>query len=168
MRCPKCRHADTKVYDSRTSSEGMAIRRRRECRRCSFRFSTVEEIAILDLTVVKRDGRREPYSREKVLAGIRKSFERRSITTEELLRLVAVVERDIQMLRKSEVRSTEIGEIILQRLRKVDEVAYVRFASVYQSFENLEGFWQVLRSLKASNKTKSNKKLKVKSRRIRH
>jgi transcriptional repressor NrdR len=147
MHCPKCKNGDTKVTDSRTSSEGMLIRRRRECTRCGFRFSTIEEVAILDLTIVKRDGRREPYNREKVVVGLQKAFEKRPITSDELRRLVARVERDIQLLRKPEVRTIEVGEIILKQLRKLDEVAYVRFASVHQSFSDLEGFRQVLRQL---------------------
>lgn len=147
MHCPKCKNDDTKVTDSRTSSEGMLIRRRRECTRCGFRFSTIEEVAILDLTIIKRDGRREPYSREKVIVGLQKAFEKRPITSDELRRLVTRVERDIQLLRKPEVRSAEVGEIILRQLRKQDEVAYVRFASVHQSFSDLEGFREVLRQL---------------------
>lgn len=147
MHCPKCKNGDTKVTDSRTSSEGMLIRRRRECTRCGFRFSTIEEVAILDLTIIKRDGRREPYNREKVIVGLQKAFEKRPITSDELRRLVARIERDIQLLRKPEVRSVELGEIILRQLRKLDEVAYVRFASVHQSFSDLEGFREVLRQL---------------------
>lgn len=130
----------------------MIIRRRRACRRCRFRFSTIEEIAILDLTVIKRDGRREPYSRDKILAGLRKAFEKRPITTEEIRRLVAVIERDIQMLRKPEVRSAEIGEIILRQLRNADEVAYVRFASVYESFDDLRSFRNALHTLERNRK----------------
>lgn len=144
--------------DSRTSSEGMVIRRRRECIRCGFRFSTVEEIAILDLTIIKRDGRREPYNREKIMAGLRKAFEKRPITSEELRRLIAVIERDIQLLRKPEVRSVEIGEILLRHLRKTDEVAYVRFASVYQSFSDLQGFRRALQQLESPSKSGKKKR----------
>ena len=153
MNCPKC-HRDTKVTDSRTSSEGMVIRRRRECLRCAFRFSTVEEVAILDLTILKRDGRREPYSREKLLAGLRKAFEKRPIASDELRSLVAVIERDVQMLRKPEVRSAEIGEVILRHLRKTDEVAYVRFASVYESFDGLRSFRDALDALERQRRGK--------------
>ena len=113
----------------------------------------MEEIAILDLTIIKRDGRREPYSRDKVLAGLRKAFEKRPITTEEIRRLVAVIERDIQMLRKPEVRSAEIGEIILRHLRNADEVAYVRFASVYESFDGLRSFRNALRALERNRRS---------------
>lgn len=158
MHCPKCKTGDTKVTDSRTSSEGMLIRRRRECTRCGFRFSTIEEVAILDLTIIKRDGRREPYSREKVIVGLQKAFEKRPITSDELRRLVTRVERDIQLLRKPEVRSAEVGEIILRQLRKQDEVAYVRFASVHQSFSDLEGFREVLRQLSVKRNAKKRKR----------
>src|SRR3990167_4822616 len=115
MYCPKCHARDTKVTDSRVAADGLSIRRRRACvrPRCGFRFSTVEEVAILDLTVIKRDGRREPYSREKLLNGLRKAFERRPVTTEELRQLVAAIERDIQLLRRPEVRSSMIGELVL-------------------------------------------------------
>ncbi|MBI4142660.1 transcriptional repressor NrdR [Candidatus Uhrbacteria bacterium] len=157
MMCPKC-HRDTKVTDSRTSSEGMIIRRRRECVRCGFRFSTIEEVAILDLTVLKRNGRREPYSRDKVLAGLQKAIEKRPITSDELRRLVAVIERDIQLTRKPEVRSTEIGEIILRHLKKLDEVAYVRFASVYQSFSDLRGFQEALHTLTGARRSRRSPK----------
>lgn len=144
----------------------MLIRRRRECTRCGFRFSTVEEIAILDLTIIKRDGRREPYTREKVAAGLRKAFEKRPITSDEFRRLVAVIERDIQLLRKPEVCSAEVGEIILRRLRKQDEVAYVRFASVHQSFTNLEGFREALRVFSEHRKpTKLSRKVRQGKRR---
>ncbi|MBI4449535.1 transcriptional repressor NrdR [Candidatus Uhrbacteria bacterium] len=158
MHCPKCKNGDTKVTDSRTSSEGMLIRRRRECVRCGFRFSTIEEIAILDLTIIKRDGRREPYNREKIVAGLQKAFEKRPITSDELRRLIAVIERDIQLFRKPEVRSAAVGEVILRHLRKLDEVAYVRFASVHQSFSNLEGFREVLRVLAPRAQKKKRKR----------
>lgn len=161
MHCPKCKNKDTKVTDSRTSSEGMLIRRRRECTRCGFRFSTVEEIAILDLTILKRDGRREPYSREKVAVGLRKAFEKRPVTSDEFRRLVAVIERDIQLLRKPEVRSAEVGEIILRHLRKLDEVAYVRFASVHQSFEGLRSFREALDTLERNRKNGKSRKAKT-------
>ncbi|MDO8463167.1 MAG: transcriptional regulator NrdR [bacterium] len=156
MYCPKCRSKETRVLDSRVSPDGVAIRRRRECVRkpCSFRFSTLEEIAILDLGILKRDGRRESYSREKLLGGLRKAFERRPITAEELRKLVAAIERDLQLLRKAEVRSTVIGDLILKHLRKVDEVAYVRFASVYESFDGLASFRKVLETLTNTRKKK--------------
>ncbi|MDO8425070.1 MAG: transcriptional regulator NrdR [bacterium] len=159
MHCPRCRSSDTKVLDSRVTADGLTIRRRRECsrKRCEFRFSTLEEIAILDLSIIKRDGRREPYSREKLLAGLRKAFERRPITMEELRQIVAAIERDVQLLRKPEVRSTIIGDLILKHLRKLDEVAYVRFASVYESFKDLASFRKVLDALEGKRKRANGK-----------
>lgn len=145
MRCPACHNIDTKVTDSRLVNEGMAIRRRRECPKCEFRFSTYEEVEILNLTVVKRDGRHEPYSREKLENGLRKAFEKRPITHEAFRRLVTMIERDIQLRGRNEVTSRQVGEIIMKRLKKVDPVAYIRFASVYRSFTDAENFWEELR-----------------------
>jgi transcriptional repressor NrdR len=160
MFCPRCRHKDTKVVDSRMSAGGVAIRRRREClrKRCVFRFSTIEEVAILDMTVIKRDGRREPYSREKLMGGLKKAFERRPITTEELQKLVSAIERDLQILRKPEIRSTQIGEIVLRHMRRIDEVAYVRFVSVYESFDDLQSFRELLSGLEGKKRTATKRK----------
>lgn len=156
MKCPACDYGDTKVVDSRLAGDEVAVRRRRECLKCDFRFSTYEEVEILDLTVIKRDGGREPYSREKIVIGLKRSFEKRPITSEDLRRLVHIVERDIQVLRRSEVPSRTIGEIVMKRLKQVDEVAYIRFASVYQGFTNAEGFHQAIEQLlKRSPKSKS-------------
>lgn len=154
MWCPRCRSRDTRVVDSRVTADGLSIRRRRECgkKRCSFRFSTLEEIAILDLTVIKRDGRRELYNRAKILAGLERAFERRPITSDELRQLLASVERDIQLLRKPEVRSTVIGDLVLKHLRRMDEVAYVRFASVYESFSDLRSFRDALDALEGKDR----------------
>lgn len=147
MKCPACDYSDTKVVDSRLAGDEVAVRRRRECLQCDFRFSTYEEVEILDLTVIKRDGKREPYSREKIVIGLKRSFEKRPITSEDLRRLVHIVERDIQVLRRSEVPSRTIGEILMRRLKQIDEVAYIRFASVYQGFSSAEGFHQAIEQL---------------------
>lgn len=144
MRCPACHNIDTKVTDSRLVNEGVAIRRRRECVKCAFRFSTYEEVEILNLTVVKRDGRREPYSREKVEVGLRKAFEKRPITHEGFKRLLNIIERDIQLRGRNEITSHQIGEIVMKRLKRIDPVAYIRFASVYRSFTDAESFWDEL------------------------
>lgn len=148
MRCPACYHIDTKVVDSRVASDGIAIRRRRECLKCSFRFSTHEEVEILDLMVVKRDGRRESYMREKLESGLKRSFEKRSITDDDFKKLINNIERDIQVKSKNEIKSSQIGEIIMKRLKKVDQVAYIRFASVYQSFKDAADFAAELSKLK--------------------
>jgi transcriptional repressor NrdR len=125
----------------------MSIRRRRECLKCRFRFSTVEEVEILDLTVVKRDGRREAYMREKLEAGLRKSLQKRPITAEKFKDLVTLIERDLQKRRKNEVTSQMIGEIVMNRLQAVDKIAYIRFASVYRAFEDVKTFQEALESL---------------------
>ncbi|MBI3114897.1 MAG: transcriptional repressor NrdR [Candidatus Kerfeldbacteria bacterium] len=140
MKCPACHYADSKVTDSRLVNQGYAIRRRRECEHCSFRFSTYEEVEILNLTVVKRDGSREPYSREKLEAGLKRAFEKLPFTGEQFRRLVSGIERDIQLKGKTEITSRAIGEIIMRWLKRTDEVAYIRFASVYRSFKDVDSF----------------------------
>ncbi len=166
MKCPACGYLDTKVIDSRMSSSGVAIRRRRECLKCDFRFSTFEEVQILDLTVIKRDGTREPYDREKLANGLQKSFEKRPITRDDFLRLVQIIERDIQMGRKPEISTKAIGDIVMKRLRQVDEVAYIRFASVYQGFKDAETFHRLIEQLfEAPNKRAKKKKAATKKRR---
>lgn len=136
MKCPACHYKDTKVLDSRVINEGLAIRRRRECLKCDFRFSTKEETEILDMVVVKRDGKREAYSRDKLERGLRKSLEKRPITQDEFHRLVNKIERDIQVKKKGEIKSSDVGEIVMKHLKKQDQIAYIRFASVYRSFED--------------------------------
>ncbi len=141
MKCPNCQFEDTKVLDSRPVDDGGAIRRRRQCEKCEFRFSTYEQIEILDLTVVKRDGSRQVYSREKLERGLRRAFEKRPHTDETLRKLVSAIEQEIQ--KKStggEIKSSEIGEIVMKKIKRIDKVAYIRFASVYRCFEDVEEF----------------------------
>jgi transcriptional repressor NrdR len=140
MRCPNCSNEDTKVLDSRPVNEGLAIRRRRECSSCEFRFSTHEEMEILDLSVQKRDGRCQPYMKEKIEAGIRKAFEKRPLTRDGFQEIMSSVERDIQKLGKDQVPSKEIGNIVMKHVKKKDQVAYIRFASVYRQFADVEEF----------------------------
>lgn len=140
MKCPACHFADTKVTDTRLVNQGYAIRRRRECDQCAFRFSTYEEVEILNLTVIKRNGRHEPYSRDKLEVGIRKALEKRPITQEAFRRLISGIERDIQLKGKTEITSQAIGEIIMRWLKRTDQVAYIRFASVYRSFKDVDSF----------------------------
>lgn len=140
MRCPNCSHEDTKVLDSRPVNEGLAIRRRRECASCSFRFSTHEEMEILDLSVIKRDGRAQPYMKEKIEAGIRKAFEKRPLSREDYQGMMSGIEQDIQKLGKGEVTSKEIGTIVMRHVKRKDQVAYIRFASVYRQFADVEEF----------------------------
>ena len=154
MICPICYFEDTKVIDSRVASDGLSIRRRRECEKCGFRFSTFEEMEILDLTVVKRDGQKEVYSRDKLVNGLKKAMEKRPINDDDFKKLVHNIERDIQQLKKSEVSSAEIGEIVMQHLREADVVAYIRFASVYESFENAKDFKETLNKILEDKKKK--------------
>ena len=135
MKCPICDYSETKVIDSRVVSDGLSIRRRRECLKCGFRFSTYEEMEILDLIVVKRDGHKELYSRDKLISGLRKATEKRPVNDDQFKRLVNLIERDIQAKRQSEIESRDIGRIVMRQLKKVDKVAYIRFASVYSDFE---------------------------------
>lgn len=155
MKCPVCHFEDTKVIDSRMSGDGFLIRRRRECLKCEFRFSTHEEMEILDLVIVKRDGRRENYNRDKVAAGLKKALEKRDVDEEKFKKLIYCIERDLQVINKNEIDSKDIGEIVMKNLKKLDKVAYIRYASVYQSFECLEEFSEELDKLLKNKKTKN-------------
>ncbi len=152
MKCPICYYKDTKVVDSRVASDGFSIRRRRECLKCGFRFSTYEELEILELTIIKRDGRKEAYQREKLERGLKKALEKRPITKDNFKKLVNLIERDLQKLRKSEITSNQIGLFIMKHLKKMDKVAYIRFASVYQSFKDVEEFSEELSKLVSKRK----------------
>lgn len=156
MKCPVCYYQDTKVIDSRVASDGLSIRRRRECLKCGFRFSTYEEVEILDLSIVKRDGRKEAYSREKLIKGLRKALEKRPITDDNFKKLVNSIERDLQAMRKSEITSSQVGQVLMKRLKRVDQVAYIRFASVYESFKDAQTFQRELNKL-LRNKNKNKK-----------
>ncbi|MBI4022897.1 transcriptional repressor NrdR [Candidatus Berkelbacteria bacterium] len=138
MVCPHCNKGETRVIDSREDEQ--AIRRRRECMACQFRFTTFERIEVLNLMVVKRDGRREPFSKEKLLAGIHQAGEKRSAVAEHAEQLVDAIERDLYATCKDEVSSEQIGQQVLGHLKQLDPIAYLRFASVYRSFEDLEAF----------------------------
>jgi len=151
MKCPICYHDDTKVNDSRAAGDGLSIRRRRECLKCGWRFSTYEELEILDLVVLKRDDRRESYSRDKLASGIRKSAEKR-ISDEDFKKLIHAIERDIQALKKDELKASEIGKLVMKNLKKVDHIAYIRYASVYESFKTVDDFKRELNKLLKTNK----------------
>ncbi|MEA3449756.1 MAG: transcriptional regulator NrdR [Patescibacteria group bacterium] len=154
MKCPICLYQDTKVVDSRVAVDGYSIRRRRECLKCNFRFSTYEEMEILDLTIIKRDGRKEMYNREKLVKGLKRSLEKRPVDEEKFKKLLNSIERDLQSLRKNEIDSLKIGKIIMKNLKKVDKIAFIRFASVYQQFEDVEAFQKELSKLLKSKKIK--------------
>ncbi|OGY86850.1 MAG: transcriptional regulator NrdR [Candidatus Kerfeldbacteria bacterium RIFOXYA2_FULL_38_24] len=160
MRCPSCQHEDTRVIDSRVMDEGTSIRRRRECPKCGFRFSTAEEIEILALTVTKVNGRQEAYDKDKLLRSIKLPLQKRPVTPAKLKRALHSIEQEIQTKVKKDVISTEqIGQIVMQHLKKLDKVAYIRFASVYRSFDDIDAFADELRKL-AKNRKKSRKNKK--------
>jgi len=142
MNCPVCNYHDTRVLDSRVAADGLSIRRRRGCLKCKYRFSTYEQVELLDLTIIKRDGRREPYDRQKLEEGVRSSLIKRSYTKEDFSKLVNVIERDIQKMKKDELQSAMVGEIVMRHLERFDKVAYIRFASVYRQFEDVRRFQQ--------------------------
>jgi transcriptional repressor NrdR len=147
MICPYCGNTDTKVVDSRETKEGRAIRRRRECERCSARFSTYEEAEIVAISVMKKDGRKEDYDRKKIEAGLRRALEKRPGSEEKADRILDEIEYDLHAKHVSEVTSKEIGRIALEKLKETDEVAYIRFASVYQSFGSAERFKKAIENL---------------------
>lgn len=149
MRCPKCGCQDDKVIDSRASREGATIRRRRECLNCEHRYTTYEEIERAGLLVIKRDGRREEFSKEKLLVGIRKACQKRSISPKQLDDAVEKIAEDINNHFDREVPSMEIGERVMTALQELDEVAYVRFASVYRRFAEATEFVQEVQKLEA-------------------
>jgi len=154
MYCPVCQSKETKVVDSRLSQGGMTVRRRRECIKCSYRFSTLEETELLDIVVVKSDGRREAYSRNKLEGGILRSLTKRPYTQEKFDRMIHAIERDIQKKKKREITSKEVGEIIMKHLRKFDKIAYIRFASIYRAFEDVTKFQKEISSLESKRKKK--------------
>ncbi|MEW5739642.1 MAG: transcriptional regulator NrdR [Myxococcota bacterium] len=147
MRCPFCQAADTRVLDSRDSAEGTIIRRRRECETCKRRFTTYERVEELNPLVVKKDGRREQFDRDKLLAGLKKACEKRPVSVEQVEALVTEIERRLQELGEKEIPSSTVGELVMERLPALDEVAYVRFASVYRSFRDIAEFMDELKEL---------------------
>ena len=146
MHCPYCEHPDVRVVDSRDAAEG--IRRRRECHRCGQRFTTMEQVQAAALLVAKHDGRREPFSREKVHAGVQLACAKRPLSVEDVDGLVVAVEREVERLGRSEVPSALIGELVMEQLRALDRVAYVRFASIYRDFQDIENFATEVESLR--------------------
>lgn len=137
MRCPFCRESDSRVVDSRTSEDGAAIRRRRQCRHCGRRFTTMEATS---LSVIKRSGVTEEFSRQKIMSGVRKACQGRPVGDDDLAKLAQKVEEDIRSKGIAEIDADEVGLSILEPLRELDQVAYLRFASVYQGFDSLEDF----------------------------
>jgi transcriptional repressor NrdR len=144
MRCPYCKNVEDKVIDSRMSGEGLSIRRRRECLKCGKRFTTYEYVEKASLMVVKRDGTRKRFDREKIKTGIMKACEKRPVSMDDIERIVEEIEREIQKKTDTEVKSTVIGNMVMERLHDLDEVAYVRFASVYRRFKDVSHFMKEL------------------------
>ena len=161
MRCPHCGYKEDKVVDSRATQEESAIRRRRECLKCGKRFTTYEYIEDISLMVIKKDGRREPFDRKKILSGIMKACEKRPISLEKMEEIASWVERAIQKKSDREVSSSRIGELIMEKLKALDDVAYVRFASVYRQFQDVGQFMKELKDIldkeKVIHKKRKNK-----------
>ncbi|OGL42625.1 MAG: transcriptional regulator NrdR [Candidatus Schekmanbacteria bacterium GWA2_38_11] len=147
MKCPFCGHVKDKVVDSRLGKEGKSIRRRRECLKCNARFTTYEKVEELLPMVIKKDGRREPFDRQKILAGIKKACEKRPISVTVLEKMVDDIEHIIQESPEKEIPSSRIGELVVHRLHELDQVAYVRFASVYRQFKDINEFMKELTGL---------------------
>ena len=147
MKCPYCGHIDDKVVDSRSSDGDRSVRRRRECLKCKRRFTTYESVEEVPLMVVKKDGTRESFDRNKIISGVLKACEKRPVSMERVEALVDKVQRDIQKNFDKEVKAQDVGELVMENLAKVDEVAYVRFASVYRQFKDTHQFMRELKGL---------------------
>ncbi|MCK9176291.1 MAG: transcriptional regulator NrdR [Clostridiales bacterium] len=147
MKCPNCESNDDRVVDSRPSDDGSSIRRRRECLTCGTRFTTYEKIEDMPLMVIKKDGSRQAFDRQKLLIGIMKSCEKRPVTTRQVEDLIDEVERAAGNALKREISSSDIGELVLKELRGIDEVAYIRFASVYRAFRDIRSFIEEISNL---------------------
>ena len=149
MKCPYCGHPESKVIDSRPADENASIRRRRECLSCAKRFTTYETVESLPMVVVKKDGSRQSFDRQKVLRGMIRACEKRPVALAELERIADEIEQELQNSMEREIRTEDVGEKVMDRLRKVDQVAYVRFASVYRQFKDLDTFMAELNKLLA-------------------
>ncbi|MEK6856476.1 MAG: transcriptional regulator NrdR [Nanoarchaeota archaeon] len=148
MKCPYCGHNETKVVDKRETGEFDITRRRRECLKCEKRFTTYERIERVDLNVIKKDGRKEPFDKEKIRRGILRACEKRPVTLEQIDKVVDGIESDLRKLKSIEIKTEKIGEKIIQALKKLDKVAYIRFASVYRSFDDVKDFEKEIKEIK--------------------
>lgn len=144
MRCPICSYEESKVVDSRSAEDGNAIRRRRECLKCKYRFTTYERLGEHPIIVIKSDGSSEAFDRQKLMRGLLIACAKRSITPEQLDLLITDIENELRSSPKGEIRSKDLGDLVLSRLAKLDDVAYIRFASVYKDFKNIEEFSRAL------------------------
>jgi transcriptional repressor NrdR len=149
MRCPSCGSLDTQVKDSRPTEDSNAIRRRRVCLACNFRFTTFERVQLRELTVIKRNGRRVPFDRDKLLRSVQIALRKRNVEPERVERMVSKIVRELESQGESEISSETIGEMVMEHLRELDDVAYVRFASVYKNFREPKDFEAVLDELSA-------------------
>ncbi len=152
MRCPSCASLDTQVKDSRPTEDSAVIRRRRVCLTCNFRFTTFERVQLRELTVIKRNGRRVPFDRDKLLRSVQIALRKRPVDAERIEQMVSKVVRELESLGENEVTSETIGEAVMEQLRDVDDVAYVRFASVYKNFREAKDFEQALAELSDDGK----------------
>lgn len=149
MKCPFCGHPESKVIDSRPADENASIRRRRECLACGNRFTTYETVECLPIVVIKKDGSRQSFDRQKILRGMIRACEKRPVSLAELERIADEIEQELQNSMEREIRTADVGEKVMDRLRKVDQVAYVRFASVYRQFKDIDTFMAELNKLLA-------------------
>lgn len=152
MKCPYCGHTDSKVVDSRPAEDGASIRRRRECLECGRRFTTYETVERMPIIVIKKDGSREQFDREKVLSAMLRAFEKRSVTLDRLVAAVSNIEQKLQNYLSHEVPSSEIGEMVLDEIKSIDKVAYLRFVSVYRQFKDVDSFLREINQLSEDNK----------------
>jgi transcriptional repressor NrdR len=147
MRCPYCGFLDSRVIDKRATSDYISTRRRRECLSCHKRFSTQERVESVDLLVIKNDGRREPFNPEKLRSGLYKAFQKRQVGSDEIDQIVSSIEQELRIQKITEVSAKLIGQIVMRRLKKVDHIAYIRFASVYKNFTEVKDFQEALKDL---------------------
>lgn len=163
MKCPYCGNQDDKVVDSRSTAEESAVRRRRECLSCGKRFTTYEYVEDIGIIVVKKDGRRESFDRKKILTGIMRACEKRPVSIEKMEEIITSVERSLQKKGEREVPSTLIGQYVMDKLKQLDDVAYVRFASVYRQFKDVGQFMQELRTILDKEKAETSKRARGKT-----
>jgi transcriptional repressor NrdR len=147
MKCPFCGNEESKVVDKRDTDSGTATRRRRECLKCEKRFTTYERLETSSITVVKKDGTREQFDRAKIISGVTKACEKRPVSREDIEKLTDEVEAELKTAEEAEVQSTKVGELVVKKLKKLDKVAYIRFASVYKEFKDLDDFEKELQKI---------------------
>ncbi len=148
MKCPFCQSIETKVVDKRETEDNLVTRRRRECLKCTKRFTTYERVELGDLMIIKKDGKREPFERNKLLRGLRRACEKRPVPTEKIDEIASKIEAKLRNTEKQEIDSKKIGELVVRELKKLDKVAYIRFASVYHEFEDIKSFEKEIKDLK--------------------